>query len=75
MVLPTDEQFFSRQDPTKPDIAFLKNHLYREGRLSEEHALFIIEKATDVLKAEPNLLSVDAPVTGACSLLSIFYLS
>lgn len=64
MVLPTDEQFFSQQDPTKPDIAFLKNHLYREGRLSEEHALYIIEKATDVLKAEPNLLSVDAPVTG-----------
>lgn len=63
MVLPTDEQFYSRQDPTKPDIAFLKNHLYREGRLSEEHAMFIIEKATEVLKAEPNLLSVDAPVT------------
>lgn len=73
MVLPTDEQFYSRQDPTKPDIAFLKNHLYREGRLSEEHAMFIIEKATEVLKAEPNLLSVDAPVTGACSLLAIFH--
>lgn len=72
MVLPTDEQFYSRQDPTKPDIAFLKNHLYREGRLSEEHAMFIIEKATEVLKAEPNLLSVDAPVTGACFSLEIF---
>lgn len=72
MVLPTDEQFYSRQDPTKPDIAFLKNHLYREGRLSEEHAMFIIEKATEVLKAEPNLLSVDAPVTGACFPLEIF---
>lgn len=73
MVLPTDEQFYSRQDPTKPDIAFLKNHLYREGRLSEEHAMFIIEKATEVLKAEPNLLSVDAPVTGACFPLEIFH--
>lgn len=73
MVLPTDEQFYSRQDPTKPDIAFLKNHLYREGRLSEEHAMFIIEKATEVLKAEPNLLSVDAPVTGACFLLEVFH--
>lgn len=73
MVLPTDEQFFSRQDPTKPDIAFLKNHLYREGRLSEEHAMYIIEKATDVLKAEPNLLSVDAPVTGVCSFLSTLH--
>lgn len=73
MVLPTDEQFYSRQDPTKPDIAFLKNHLYREGRLSEEHAMFIIEKATEVLKAEPNLLSVDAPVTGACFPLEVFH--
>ena len=70
MSIPTDDQFFSRQDPTKPDVAFLKNHLYREGRLSEEHALYIIEKATEILKAEPNLLSVDAPVTGMCLALS-----
>ncbi len=28
---PTDEQFFSQKDPSKPDIAFLKNHFYREG--------------------------------------------
>lgn len=71
MNIPTDDQFFSRTDRTKPDIAFLKNHLYREGRLSEDHALYIIEKATEILKAEPNLLSVDAPVTGACF---VFYL-
>ncbi|KIP11851.1 hypothetical protein PHLGIDRAFT_17843 [Phlebiopsis gigantea 11061_1 CR5-6] len=63
MTLPTDEQFFSREDPTKPDHAFLKNHFYREGRISEEHALFILEKGTEILRAEPNLLYVDAPVT------------
>ncbi|EIN09033.1 Metallo-dependent phosphatase [Punctularia strigosozonata HHB-11173 SS5] len=63
MSVPTDAQFYSRQDPNKPDIAFLKNHFYREGRLTEEQALFIIEKATDILRAEPNLLTVDAPVT------------
>lgn len=33
---PTDEQFWSKEDPSKPDIAFLKNHFYREGRLTEE---------------------------------------
>ena len=66
MTIPTDEQFFSREDPTKPDHAFLKNHFYREGRLSEEQALYILEKATEILRAEPNLLYVDAPVTGAC---------
>ncbi|KAH9932305.1 serine/threonine protein phosphatase 2B [Fomitopsis serialis] len=63
MAIPTDEQFFSHEDPTKPDVAFLKNHFYREGRLSEEHAMYILEKATELLRAEPNLLYVDAPVT------------
>ena len=64
MSTPTDEQFFSKEDPSKPDIAFLKNHFYREGRLSEEHALYILEKGTEILRSEPNLLHVDAPVTG-----------
>jgi hypothetical protein len=62
---PTDDEFFSKEDPSKPDIAFLKNHFYREGRLTEDQALYILEKASDVLAAEPNLLMVDAPITGA----------
>jgi serine/threonine-protein phosphatase 2B catalytic subunit len=44
MYLPTDEQFWSKNDKTKPDIAFLKNHFYREGRLTEEQALYILQK-------------------------------
>jgi serine/threonine-protein phosphatase 2B catalytic subunit len=44
MYVPTDEQFWSKEDPTKPDIAFLKNHFYREGRLTEEQALYILSK-------------------------------
>jgi len=64
MFKPMDAQFFSRQDPSKPDIAFLKNHFYREGRLTEEQALWILQKGTEVLKAEPNILTVDAPITG-----------
>ncbi|KAG1741558.1 Metallo-dependent phosphatase-like protein [Suillus paluster] len=63
MNVPTDAQFFSRQDPTKPDVAFLKNHFYREGRVTEDQALWILEKATAVLRAEPNVLQVDAPIT------------
>lgn len=43
--LPTDEQFYMDGDRTKPDIAFLKNHFYREGRLTEEQALFILRKS------------------------------
>ncbi|EGN92500.1 hypothetical protein SERLA73DRAFT_172829 [Serpula lacrymans var. lacrymans S7.3] len=63
MGIPTEAQFFSRQDPNKPDIAFLKNHFYREGRLSEEQAIWIIDRGTELLRAEPNVLQVDAPIT------------
>ncbi|KAJ7912388.1 Metallo-dependent phosphatase-like protein [Mycena leptocephala] len=48
--IPTQEQFFAASDPTKPDIA-------------EEQALFIIEKANDILRSEPNMLALDGPVT------------
>jgi len=67
MSVPTDAQFFSRQDPTKPDIAFLKNHFYREGRVTEDQAMWILEKATALLRSEPNVLQVDAPITGECA--------
>ncbi|CDR88210.1 calcineurin catalytic subunit [Sporisorium scitamineum] len=60
---PTDEQFFSAKDPSKPDIAFLKNHFYREGRLTDDQARFILTRATEILRQEPNLLEVDAPIT------------
>jgi serine/threonine-protein phosphatase 2B catalytic subunit len=65
MGIPTDAQFFSSEDRSKPNTAFLKNHFYREGRVSEEQALWILSKGTEVLSAEPNVLSVDAPITGA----------
>ncbi|KAL3422898.1 calcineurin-like phosphoesterase [Phlyctema vagabunda] len=60
---PTDAQFFSPQDPSKPNLQFLKQHFYREGRLTEEQALYILEEGTKVLKKEPNLLEMDAPIT------------
>ncbi|KAF5351038.1 hypothetical protein D9756_008316 [Leucocoprinus leucothites] len=65
MFKPTPEQFFANrgQDRTKPDIAFLKNHFYREGRLTEEQALWILEKGTELLRKESNVLQVDAPIT------------
>jgi serine/threonine-protein phosphatase 2B catalytic subunit len=60
---PTDQQFFSPHDSTKPNLQFLKQHFYREGRLTEAQALYIIEEGTKVLKQEPNLLEMDAPIT------------
>lgn len=61
--IPTSEQFWSSEDKSKPNLPFLKQHFCREGRLSEEQALWIIQKGTEVLKAEPNLLEMDAPIT------------
>ena len=60
---PTQDQFLSPQDRTKPNLQFLKQHFYREGRLTEEQALWIIRKGTEVLKSEPNMLEMDAPIT------------
>ncbi|ORY71573.1 calcineurin A CNA1 [Pseudomassariella vexata] len=63
MFKPTDEQFFEDETHTKPNITFLKQHFYREGRLTEEQALWIIKTGTELLRAEPNLLEMDAPIT------------
>lgn len=63
MLKPTDEQFFEDDTQSKPNITFLKSHFYREGRLTEEQALWIIRKGTELLRAEPNLLEMDAPIT------------
>lgn len=60
---PTDEQFYDTKDPSKPNLAFLKQHFCREGRLTEEQALYILSEATKILRSEPNLLEMDAPIT------------
>lgn len=60
---PTDEQFYDKNDPSKPNLAFLKDHLYCEGRLTDEQALFIINSTTEILRKEPTLLDVHAPIT------------
>ncbi|KAH7098080.1 Metallo-dependent phosphatase [Auriculariales sp. MPI-PUGE-AT-0066] len=59
---PTDEQFYSTTDPTKPDIDFLMKHFFREGRVTEEQALYILQKGTEVLRREPTVLEVPAPI-------------
>lgn len=70
---PTDEQFFDKNDPTKPDLEFLKNHLYCEGRLTDEQALYIINSTTRILQDEPTLLDVEAPVTVCGDVHGQFY--
>ncbi|CBF77949.1 calcineurin catalytic subunit cnaA [Aspergillus nidulans FGSC A4] len=60
---PSDDQFWDPEEPTKPNLQFLKQHFYREGRLTEDQALWIIQAGTQILKSEPNLLEMDAPIT------------
>ena len=55
--------FWSPEDPSKPNLQYLKQHLYREGRLTEDQALWIIHAGTEILRSEPNLLEMDAPIT------------
>lgn len=58
---PTNEQVFLRNG--LPNCEFLKDHFFHEGRLQEHQAIKIVKQATQLLTAEPNLLSVPAPVT------------
>ena len=60
---PTDEELRSPQDRSKPNLQFLKQHLYREGRLTEDQALWILNSGMKLLRSEPNLLEMDAPIT------------
>ncbi|AGO12466.1 AaceriAER118Cp [[Ashbya] aceris (nom. inval.)] len=59
--VPTDEELFDSDG--LPDHEFLREHFRKEGRLSEEQAVRILEMATDILSREPNLLEVSAPIT------------
>ena len=47
-----------------PNIANIKEHLRREGRLQKEHIHKIVDLAYEIFCAEENVLTVPAPVTG-----------
>lgn len=58
---PTDDQVFGNDG--KPNLEFLKDHFYREGRLTNDQAIRIVDAGSRLLKKEPTLLEVDAPIT------------
>lgn len=66
---PTDDQFFvyDRNGAPAPNLDFIRGHFLAEGKLTEQQAIYILERATDLLSREPNLLSVPSPVTGESS--------
>jgi serine/threonine-protein phosphatase 2B catalytic subunit len=63
MLPPANDLFWSPQDHSKPNLQYLKQHFYREGRLTEDQAMWIIQTGTEILRSEPNLLEMDAPIT------------
>jgi serine/threonine-protein phosphatase 2B catalytic subunit len=48
----------------KPKLDRLREHLLAEGRLEEDAALLIIERGEALLRAENNLIDIEAPITG-----------
>lgn len=52
------------QGYTLPNIECLKTHFFKEGRIHERHALWLIEHATTLLKRDANLVQLSGAVTG-----------
>ncbi|KAF7303569.1 Serine/threonine-protein phosphatase [Mycena indigotica] len=71
--IPAADQFFAPGDQSKPNVVFLKEHFLREGRLSEEQALWIVEQAAFVLKKEPNVLTLGSHATVCGDIHGQFY--
>ena len=46
-----------------PNVDFLKVHFFEEGRLSNDQLQRLVAQANAVLREEPNMLVVPAPLT------------
>ncbi|KAI9567801.1 Metallo-dependent phosphatase-like protein [Boletus coccyginus] len=66
---PADDQLFIREygppgeHHVVPNVEFMKQHFFKEGRLTEKQALYILSKTTAILSREPNMVNVGSPVT------------
>lgn len=54
---------WSKERPELPDLKFLREFLRQEGRLTEAQAKKILTSTKDLLRKEPNLLRIPAPIT------------
>lgn len=53
----------------KPNATKLKKWFRKEGKLHKDDIITIVTEASQILRAEPNLLSVSSPITGTFELL------
>ncbi|KAI0644098.1 Metallo-dependent phosphatase [Trametes meyenii] len=64
--IPEDNDFYVLDPHTgrhRPNVEYLRQHFFHEGRISHQQALFILDQATDLMSREANLLQVPSPVT------------
>jgi serine/threonine-protein phosphatase 2B catalytic subunit len=47
----------------KPNWKLLSEHLLKEGRITKEDCLLIVDLATNIFRRERNLLEIEEPVT------------
>lgn len=59
---PSENDLFRNIEDTIPDCDFLRSHFYHEGMLTENQVMRIIGRGKSVLKAEPNMLNLPAPI-------------
>ncbi|TEB19124.1 Metallo-dependent phosphatase [Coprinellus micaceus] len=63
---PTEAEFFAADaaGERKPNHVFLKEHFFKEGRLEEEQALYVINRATRLLAKEPSMVECVGDIHG-----------
>eukprot|EP00918_Siedleckia_nematoides_P096672 GHVU01212076.1.p1 GENE.GHVU01212076.1~~GHVU01212076.1.p1 ORF type:complete len:508 (+),score=108.41 GHVU01212076.1:110-1633(+) len=72
--LPLKESLLYPQGPKEnPDWRILKQHLFREGKMTKEMILDLIKKVVNITSQEPNLLRLKDPITVVGDIHGQFY--